>query len=440
MSSQKDFTCWADTGLMTDNLGNGAGSALWAAYGYPDQMRMLLKFNLDWTNVTSIVSAVFYCRSYHLWAYHTPIVVIRRNTGAWDEGSYNGGDNGAGYQGDGANYPGPAVTEDDKVTWQPPATHDAWTGTDITAIVRKWAPSATVIGGGDQPNYGISIRESVEGNSVNNWDIWSKQGGYGAYIRLTYETNQPPTTPTIEAYGNVSSQTPGLRFLYSDSDGDNGTQFQLQVAAAADTTFASPLYDTGVVTQAIANNSWTTVTPTARARGAAYIYRVKVKDSLAWSAWSSSGSFTVLSLEVALFDHFAELLGLHTQIDFDTDTLKLMLLTSAWTPDASVQYRSGLSQEASGSGYTAGGATVTGVTAGWNAGGKFNYITANNVAWAGLGATFRYAVLYKSTGNAATDPLILYIDFATNQSPAGGTFTVQWAATADGGMIKFTVV
>ena len=82
MSSTKQFNVSADAGLMAPNLGSGAGSNMWAAYTGV-QMRMLLKFALDWTNVGSIVSAVLHIRSQNYLAYHTPNLTVERCTGAW---------------------------------------------------------------------------------------------------------------------------------------------------------------------------------------------------------------------------------------------------------------------------------------------------------------------------------------------------------------------
>jgi hypothetical protein len=36
--------------------------------------------------------------------------------------------------------------------------------------------------------------------------------------------------------------------------------------------------------------------------------------------------------------------------------------------------------------------------------------------------------VYKSTGSAATSPLICYYDFGSNQSTTAGTFAIQWHA------------
>lgn len=45
-------------------------------------------------------------------------------------------------------------------------------------------------------------------------------------------------------------------------------------------------------------------------------------------------------------------------------------------------------------------------------------------------AAFRYGIVYDSTpGSAATDILLAYIDFGSDQNPAGLPFAIQWAST-----------
>ncbi len=43
--------------------------------------------------------------------------------------------------------------------------------------------------------------------------------------------------------------------------------------------------------------------------------------------------------------------------------------------------------------------------------------------------TARYAVIYDTTpGSSATDPLIAYVDFGSDQSSSAGTFSIVWDA------------
>jgi len=112
-------------------------------------------------------------------------------------------------------------------------------------------------------------------------------------------------------------------------------------------------------------------------------------------------------------------------IDFDTDTFKCMLVTSAYTPDKDAHVkRSNVTNEVTGTGYTAGGAAATvGVTVD-NANDRID-ISLGAVSWASSTITARGAVYYKWRGGAATaDELVAYIDFGSDIVSSAGTFSL----------------
>lgn len=117
-------------------------------------------------------------------------------------------------------------------------------------------------------------------------------------------------------------------------------------------------------------------------------------------------------------------------IDLSADTIKVMLVTSSYTPSQTThEYKSSVTNEVTGTGYTAGGVALTSqaVTADTtNHRGKF---TADNVTWSTSTITAAGAVIYKSTGTDSTSPLIGYVDFGGNKSSSAGNFTIQWDAT-----------
>ena len=109
-----------------------------------------------------------------------------------------------------------------------------------------------------------------------------------------------------------------------------------------------------------------------------------------------------------------------------TDTLKVLLATSAYTPSATHSKRSDVTNEITGTGYTAGGATVGSKTV--TLVGTQGVFSAANASWATATFTCRYAVLYKARGGASSaDELIKVYDFGVDQVIAGTTFTIQWA-------------
>lgn len=122
------------------------------------------------------------------------------------------------------------------------------------------------------------------------------------------------------------------------------------------------------------------------------------------------------------------------EIDLDSDTIKLMLCSSSYTPDQDThQYKSDVSDEITGTGYTAGGATVASVVVSYNTGTNVLSFDATDVTWTTATITARYAILYDATpGSDATRPLIGYIDFGGDVTSTGADFTIVWDAAGIG--------
>lgn len=117
------------------------------------------------------------------------------------------------------------------------------------------------------------------------------------------------------------------------------------------------------------------------------------------------------------------------RVDWDTDTIKVALVTSSYTPNFDTHnFFDDVTNEVSGTGYTAGGATLGSVTITLDTANDRVDVDAADVQWTSSTITARGAVIYKSTGTASTSPLIAYLDFTTDQISSNGTFTIQWAA------------
>ncbi|MFD7045151.1 hypothetical protein [Rhodococcus jostii] len=118
------------------------------------------------------------------------------------------------------------------------------------------------------------------------------------------------------------------------------------------------------------------------------------------------------------------------EIDWNTDTIKVMLATSSYTPDQDThQYKSSVTNEVSGTGYTAGGATLASATTTYTTGTNTLVLDAADSSWTTSTITARYAIIYNSTpGTDATRPLIAYVDFGADVSTTAGTFTITWDA------------
>lgn len=114
-------------------------------------------------------------------------------------------------------------------------------------------------------------------------------------------------------------------------------------------------------------------------------------------------------------------------IDLDTDTIKVALVTSSYTPDQDVHdFFDDVTNEVSGTGYTAGGASLANKAVTADNTDNEGVFDADDVSWTTATITARGAVLYKSTGTASTSALIAYIDFTADKVSTAGTFTISW--------------
>jgi hypothetical protein len=113
-------------------------------------------------------------------------------------------------------------------------------------------------------------------------------------------------------------------------------------------------------------------------------------------------------------------------IDLDTNSFKLELLTSAYTPAQgthAVRSDLGANEATGGTGYPAGGFTVSTptlaiatLTVNWDAADISQAIVGGPFA-------FRYGAFYKVVGTAATDLLVAYVDFGA-QSVTDATLNI----------------
>lgn len=121
------------------------------------------------------------------------------------------------------------------------------------------------------------------------------------------------------------------------------------------------------------------------------------------------------------------LLGEH---DLETDVLKIALYTSAANLDASTTEYS-TSGEIVGSGYSAGGETLTGVTVLLS--GTTAYVDFADTTWNPANFTARGALIYNSS---KSNKAIAVLDFGSDKT-ATTTFTVQMPAnTASSALIR----
>lgn len=113
-------------------------------------------------------------------------------------------------------------------------------------------------------------------------------------------------------------------------------------------------------------------------------------------------------------------------IDWDGDTWKCALFNSSWSPSLTSALGYSTTNECSGTGYTAGGKALTGVSI-TRTGGQFLF-TADDVEWTASTLTdVAAAAVYSDTATSpVADPIVAVFQLAVSGANSGGTFTVKW--------------
>jgi hypothetical protein len=112
-------------------------------------------------------------------------------------------------------------------------------------------------------------------------------------------------------------------------------------------------------------------------------------------------------------------------IDFGADTFNLLLVTSSYTANKDTHVkRDDVTNEVSGTGYTAGGAATACTVTKDTATDKVTLSFAS-VSFSTATITAAGAVIYKARGGTAdADELVAFIDFGGDVSSTGATFSV----------------
>lgn len=113
-------------------------------------------------------------------------------------------------------------------------------------------------------------------------------------------------------------------------------------------------------------------------------------------------------------------------IDCDTDTFYVLLVTSGYTEDKDAHdKRDDVTNEVSGTGYTAGGVAATVTVTKDTANDRID-VSLGSASWASSTITARKAVYYKRRGGAASaDELVAVNDFGSDVITTAGTFTLN---------------
>jgi len=124
--------------------------------------------------------------------------------------------------------------------------------------------------------------------------------------------------------------------------------------------------------------------------------------------------------------------------DFDfssntAQTFKIALFTSSASLSAATTVYSATG-EASGTAYTAGGATLT-ISTVPTSSGTTAYLSFSNVTWSASSITARGALIYKADG--VTNPSVAVIDFGEDRTTSAQNFVISFpTANASGAIVR----
>jgi hypothetical protein len=121
---------------------------------------------------------------------------------------------------------------------------------------------------------------------------------------------------------------------------------------------------------------------------------------------------------------------LNKEHDLDTDTLKIALYTSSATLGASTTAYA-TTNEISGTGYSAGGNTLTGATIATS--GTTAYVDFNDPEWTSASFTANGALIYNSS---ASNKAIAVLAFGGDFTVAAGTFRIVFPAAGSTAIIR----
>lgn len=116
------------------------------------------------------------------------------------------------------------------------------------------------------------------------------------------------------------------------------------------------------------------------------------------------------------------------------DTCKVALFTNSITPNFSTDTAYGASpynaNEVSGTGYTAGGATLGSKTFTESPTGSLMFDAADASWTSSTFSSARCALVWDDTPTTpVADPAVCLVNFGADYAVTSGTFTIQWAAT-----------
>jgi hypothetical protein len=124
-------------------------------------------------------------------------------------------------------------------------------------------------------------------------------------------------------------------------------------------------------------------------------------------------------------------------INLASATIKVMIVTSAYTPSLAHAFKSDITNEVTGTNYGAGGTAISGVTLALD-GNTVEWIH-NDITWSQSGTGFsngRTFIWYEDTGAAGTSKLIMYMQEASDFGNVAGDLLLDGSAAT--GVLNIT--
>lgn len=113
--------------------------------------------------------------------------------------------------------------------------------------------------------------------------------------------------------------------------------------------------------------------------------------------------------------------GVHNFGPTSPNTFKIALYSSTASLGADTTVYSA-TDEVTGTGYTAGGNTLT-ISTSPTSGGTTAYVSFDNAVWTGASFTAGGALIYNAS---QSNKAVAVLNFGSNKTPSNGTFTVQF--------------
>lgn len=142
-------------------------------------------------------------------------------------------------------------------------------------------------------SYGLAVGTSLTRGSTYWYRYLAVDGqSWGAWGTGSFSIDAAPSA-ALTTSGLQSAVRPDLSFTATDPEADSIASYQIQIAAANDSGFNSPVIDSEVSGPWASGSTITFAPGSDLTRGNAYIYRARVADAVGYGAWSASSGIQI---------------------------------------------------------------------------------------------------------------------------------------------------